>query len=179
MKKLCLVILAMLAFPPSVSAARSPCVDEQRVIQAASEKCFTFYTACREIGLKLYVDPRLFRRQLNDAIDHPIKRKAEAALESRLRSARIYGPDVRQPILNVRINVFRNNRGGAISMSFWKSVFDPLSRVRRMRVTWMKYEGVRRTDEILPRLSELTDEFLLEFLRVNEKACARRDKRTP
>lgn len=110
-----------------------------------------------------------------------MKKKIIAAVESRLRSARIYDPAVLKPILRVRADLYIKGLGKFEVISiFEKSLFDSLSGEKQLRPVWVS-AGSRTygdRDELLHRLSQQTDEFLLEFLRVNEKACALRDKKT-
>ena len=181
MKPLCLILLVVLAFPPEVSSAQSPCVDEgitnQRKRRVASEKCFKFYTACQKIGLRISVRSSHNPKRLPE-VDR-IKRGVLAAVESRLRSAQIYDPAVLQPILYVPIHVFRYDSGAfgsVITFYFEKLLFDSLSGENRMVEVWTTGSAARNKDGMLSKISQLTDQFLVEFLRVNEKACALRDK---
>ena len=75
------------------------------------------------------------------------------------------------PVLEVNVSVL----GGAfmISMRYNKTLFDSVSGKNSFATTWNRsILGTQGgTDYIVSRLSELLDEFLTEYLRVNEAAC--------
>ena len=171
MKPLYLILLAVLMLQPAVPAAQTRCVDDQRERKTASQKCVDFYTGCRKIGLRVYLD-------MGEDSGLGLTDKAiQATVESRLRSARIYDPGVKFPSLYAAAGGSR--RLFVVRLAFDKYVFDPLSGEKGIVQTWQDGRFEQSTDRILLLLSELTDQFLVEFLRVNEKACARRDKKAP
>ena len=98
----------------------------------------------------------------------------QAAVESRLRSARLYNSNA-LTYIHVSINVV----GGAfdVSLRYQKDIFDDYSQVYGYATTWSS-GGVgthgKNSGYILGILSQNTDEFLVEYLRANEEACEKR-----
>ena len=97
----------------------------------------------------------------------------QAAVESRLRSARLYDSGTGGPFLYVSVNVAP---GGAYSRSleYNKLVYDPASDVTGMATTWDSAStGAHGGDSghILSVISASMDHFIVEYLRVNESAC--------
>ena len=101
-----------------------------------------------------------------------------AAAESRLRSARIYTAEAGDSYLYVNVNVTK--RAYSISIKFKKMVLDLFSGHNSFATTWDVGEvGTHggSSGYILFGIARYMDEFLVQFLRVNEKACER--KREP
>ena len=124
--------------------------------------------------------------------------------ESRLRAARIYGDDIFGPLLHITVNVdqIRSKSGGTLGRIFFvqvrlfKSVVDYNQYLRIMRTgkteglpkkgwglatTWERntYGTLGRHDKdpgfILSYVSRFLDEFLVEFLRVNnDEQCQKK-----
>ena len=145
----------------------------------------------RETTLKIQADPReflaenfrLFTRCASvGLVIEPMHSDAEkigltaesvrAAVESRLRSARIY-TDVRTDNwLYININVM--GKVFNIDLSFDKEFFDPVTEITLSASTWRAGTvGTHGTDAgfILSSLSKHVDQFLVEYLRVNEHNC--------
>lgn len=102
------------------------------------------------------------------------KERLQFAAESRLRSARLFkADDGGLPFLTVSVEVV----GGAFStgLGYNKRLFDPASGSGGIAATWsIRMSGTYgRTgaEFIVSKLSELLDQFLVEYLRVNESAC--------
>ena len=99
------------------------------------------------------------------------KERVQFAVESRLRGARLFRSVFFLPVLEVNVSVL----GGAfmMSMSYNKTVFDSVSGKNSFAPTWNR--SILGTQSgaayIILSLSELLDEFLTEYLRVNEAAC--------
>ena len=96
----------------------------------------------------------------------------QAAVESRLRSARLHDSESSVFTLYVRVTVV--GRAFSSNLLFFKPVTDPWSDTTGLATTWET--GSTGThggdaDYILSGLSQQMDRFLLEFLRVNEEAC--------
>ena len=116
----------------------------------------------------------------------PLKSRAEeiglareavqTTVEARLRSARLYS-DVHpvQTYLYVNANFVGN--AFSIDLEFRKNVLDFFSNETLFAATW-SYGGLGTHSEdanyILNSLSQNIDHFLVEYLRVNEEACAKR-----
>ena len=95
----------------------------------------------------------------------------QAAVESRLRSARLYESDG-EPILSVRVTV--SGRAFRADLHYNKLLMDPASALGYPATTWEKGGiGTHGGDAayILSGISGYMDEFLVEYLRVNEAAC--------
>ncbi len=97
----------------------------------------------------------------------------QAAVESRLRSARLYSSDhFGDSMLYVRVSVV----GGAFStrLEYHKRVIDLASGIMRQTATWnIGSTGTHGSDAsyILSAVHRRMDLFLVEFLRVNEGSC--------
>lgn len=103
------------------------------------------------------------------------KAAIQAAVESRLRSARLYKPGPLKPHIYVRVSVLRF--AFSISLQFKKPLYDRFSDHTFEAPTWEKgFIGTLSGSQgyILSSISELMDRFLVEFLRVNEDACKKR-----
>ncbi|MDE0455924.1 MAG: hypothetical protein OXI15_01405 [Chromatiales bacterium] len=97
-----------------------------------------------------------------------------AAAESRLRSARLYR-SAAMPYLYVNVILTRTAFG--IRLEYNKSVFDAHSGEVFSAATWLvSSAGSHGSDSsyIMSAISEHLDQFLVEYLRVNEEACERR-----
>ena len=129
---------------------------------------FQLFADCEPISLSVDYWGRNFSRS------DPARGAIQAAAESRLRSARLYsekGP--------TRLRVKATIRGNhyEAEVAYYKRLFDALSGETKETITWKRgssgeFQGT--LDYELYRISQLLDEFLLEYLRVNEEACAKR-----
>ena len=129
---------------------------------------FALFTDCAPVGLYIFVG-----QNEGDEIDGLSEQVIRNAVESRLRSARIYSDIGLWPTLNVEVLVLSN----AYSIRFWldKTVLDEISGQSSYAETWSKSGvGTHGLDSgyILSHVAQYTDEFLVEYLRVNETACA-------
>ena len=96
----------------------------------------------------------------------------QAAVESRLRAARIYGNAAIVPALIIGIDVV--GRAFVTHVILKKDVTDTTTGIRDMATTWR--DGVVGTHGdnaqiVVSSLSGAIDRFLVEYLRVNEAAC--------
>ena len=101
------------------------------------------------------------------------KAQLQTAAESRLRSARLYDA-AETPFLFVNVNVV--GRAYSIDVEYHKWVFDLASGESIWAPTWISggagtHGG--RAAYILSSVSQHLDEFLVEYLRVNEEHCGR------
>ena len=101
------------------------------------------------------------------------KASIQVAVESRLRSARLYDSESTfGPYLYVNVNVV--GRAFNTSLKYNKQVYDLASDVTSAANTWnTSFTGTHGggSNYILSTISELMDSFLVEYLRVNEAAC--------
>lgn len=156
--------LAALALLLSASGAAGESVEERL-------QRFKLFTDCRPMGLVVEDLPP-------DASKIGLTRAAiQAAAESRLRSARLYRSIHSAPYHYLYLNVNVAGLAYNISLDFKKDVHDPLSGTTGIAVTWhLGSAGMHggRANYIVSWVSQRMDEFLVEFLRANEKACEKR-----
>ena len=102
-----------------------------------------------------------------------VKNDIETTVLNRLRYARLYSQDVSGVFLQVQMGV----SGSAFSnhVSFHKIVRDLASGLSSSTETWsvgsVGTHGAKNADFILSSISQHTDKFIDEYLRVNESAC--------
>ena len=92
-------------------------------------------------------------------------------VESRLRSARLYDAEA-SPYIYLNVTVV--GRAFSVSLNFKKDLYDRLSGEYLPATTWN--DGVTGTHGSQPSfvvsaVSQLIDQFLVEYLRVNESDC--------
>lgn len=98
--------------------------------------------------------------------------RLQFAVESRLRGARLYADDQHLFALYVQANVV--GTGFSVDLRFNKTLLDPSTREIGLATTWSNgITGMtsRNPEFVVSQLSNLLDEFLTEYLRVNEEAC--------
>ena len=156
------LLLSALALPFSASGAAGESIREKR-------QRFRLYADCRPMALIVEDLP-------GGVLTIGLTKEAiRAAVESRLRSARLYGSIRTAPYLYVNVNVV--GRAFSISLEFTKEVRDILSGDTGLAATWnVGSTGTHggSANYIVSSVSRRMDEFLVEFLRVNEKACGKR-----
>ena len=152
-------ILLIGAFAPPI-CAQSFRVDNQR---------FRLFNDCEPVGL-------LIGDLSGDATEIGLTRKRiRAAVESRLRSARLYDSDA---VAYIYVNVSVYKTSFNISLQFKKTLHDPKTDLAGPASTWISggtgTHGQTGGKYVISLLSEHMDEFLIEYLRVNEDACESR-----
>lgn len=109
-----------------------------------------------------------------DASDIGLRKEVlETSVRSRLRAARIYGSEAK-PYLYVNVGV--SGRAFSIEVSYNKILNDVISSETGYAITWTRGgTGTHGRDSsyIVSLVSKYTDEFIDEYLRVNEIACRR------
>ena len=127
---------------------------------------FRLFTRCASVGL--VIEP-----MHSDAEKIGLTAESvQAAVESRLRSARIYTDVADNHFIYINIHVIK--KVFHIGLFFDKQFFDPVTEVTMPASTWrIGTLGTHGTDAgfILSSLSGHVDQFLVEYLRVNEPAC--------
>ena len=96
----------------------------------------------------------------------------QAAVESRLRSARLYDAGRLDPYLYV--NVLVVGPAFSVRLEFYKRLHDPVSNTTGIAVTWNRNStGIHGNEApyIVSAISQDMDEFLVEYLRANEDYC--------
>ena len=153
------LLLSALALPFSASGAAGEITDFKR---------FRLFADCRPMRLVVEDLP-------GGVLKIGLTKEAiRAAVESRLRSARLYDSRASH-YLYVNVNVA--GRAFSISLEFNKRVRDILSGDTGRAATWNRGStGTHggNANYIVSSVSRHMDKFLVEFLRVNEKACGKR-----
>ena len=155
MKRL-IVIAALLVAPGLAMAEDSTApIDTDR---------FKLWNECKPIALVVEL-------KTNDTAKFDLKEeRIETLFRSRLRAARIY-TDYSSPWLYVNVTV----AGSAFNISLFlrKFITDSISDEKGFATTWYQGTTGQSPDAgfILQSVSENTDKFIDEYLRVNAKAC--------
>lgn len=152
----------------------------QAVTVEESER-FLFWTGCSPLRLNILMlpdsiapDPDSVSMGLTEAV-------VTTAVRSRLRAARIYADNEEAPVLIVNLRVIHSKQrpGGAfaVDITLHKRVYDPLSGVSGYvqtavcNITLGLHAG--QAAFILSTIAQRMDEFIDNYLRVNEPACPR------
>ena len=142
-----------------------PCVDPDD--PSTSHGCFQLWSACRPLGLIVEVLPE-------DAEEIGLTReRIQTAAESRLRAARLYDAEA-DHYLYVNVNTLGVvGRAFSIGVGYKKWLHDEALGIGGMAQTWHTgAAGTGGASYILQVVSEHMDRFVVEYLRVNESACA-------
>ena len=108
------------------------------------------------------------------------KESIQAAVESRLRSARLYDSEAAGTAdTDLYVNVMVLSSAFFVELKYRKPFHDLLSNQSGWATTW--HDGAlgthgKNAGYILSAIAKYMDRFLVEFLRVNEKACAESSK---
>ena len=156
-----LVLLAILAASQA---------DRALAQEVSSFDRFKLFNECRPMHLIVESLPA-------DAAEIDLaKASIQVAVESRLRSARLFydfdSESTFGPYLYVNVNVV--GRAFNTSLEYNKQVHDLASDVTSVASMWdISFTGTHggSSNYILSTISELMDRFLVEYLRVNEAAC--------
>ena len=129
---------------------------------------FELFTDCQPLSLYVFV-----QQSEGDELASLTDAAVRNAIESRLRSARLFTDDQIFPALNVFVQV----TGAAFHVTLYveKSFFDITSGETSYATTWrISSTGTHGSDGsyVLSAVSQHMDGFLVEYLRVNEEACA-------
>ena len=159
-------IVALLVLTAATPVGAEEREDFRRSIQDGIDR-FQLWNACEPIYL-------LVESPSDDDVKLGLTHEGiTTTVRSRLRAARLYRGSRRDPHLYVNVN--RVGVGFSVSLEFRKAFFDRISDRAGSATTWnTSVTGQsRRTDYILSSISQLTDKFIDEYLRVNEPACSR------
>lgn len=127
---------------------------------------FKLFFMCSPVSLDVAL-------QLDDTEFDLTQDRVATAIRSRLRAARIYNAEYVEPWLDVHVHVI----GNAFSLDFVLSrwLLDPVvSQSEGPAVTWsVRATGTHANDPqyIVSALTEYTDRFIDDYLRVNEASC--------
>ena len=154
-----LVVLAIFASPAGGAAAQDVSVRDRF-------DRFQLFNECRPMTL-------LVGDLSGDAAEIYLTEAAiQAAVESRLRSARLYDADA-LPYLYVSVSVVE--RAFGLNLQYKKLLYDQVTDETLFAPTWesagIGTHGRDGAAFILSGLAGYMDRFLVEYLRVNESAC--------
>lgn len=150
---------------PSVQRHKEPVTTyshEERI------KRFELFTRCEPI--RLLVEPlEEAERKVGLTFESLV-----AAAESRLRSARLYDKNA-EPFIYLNVHVVGS--AFSVSLEFHKYLYDAYSDQVSFAPTWNivingTHGGSRSSGIILSQIAKNMDQFLLEYLRVNEEQCS-------
>ena len=172
MSALLIAVAVLAGIQPGLALAQE---DELDALFACSEaedmKSFELCNVCRPV-------PLLIESLDRAATDIGLtKDRLRITAESRLRAARLYtdsGEESNGAVLYINVGVL----GPAVSLQvqYHKRLLDPVTVEINIAPTWRNSVlGTHSGDPgfIIQALSEEVDEFLVEYLRVNEKHCLR------
>ena len=128
------------------------------------ETRFALFNDCKPVDLIVIIEDPGGETDLTED-------RIQTSVESRLRAARLYDSD-EVHYLFVYVHVV--GRGHSIETAFKKWVFDPVSEEYGFASVWvLTSTGTHGGDgsDFLGSISEITDRFLVEYLRVNDAAC--------
>ena len=157
-------IRLIMAASLAVTLITSTAVGETSTVEERHDR-FQLFANCEPMGFLV--------EELNeDAAKIGLGEESiQAAGESRLRSARLYNADALQ-YLYIQVTV--TGQAFNTAMQYKKIVHDPLSGEIGSATAWYANStGTHAGNSgfILSSVSRHLDEFLVEFLRVNEEAC--------
>ena len=130
---------------------------------------FRLYTACLPLRVVAEVE------DLEDELEGLTEESIERAVRSRLRSARVYSGAEFGPYLRANVQVV--GRAFRPSLTLYKYLEDPLTGEIHLSASWsVSGTGTHGQDAQYVRgiVSEQMDEFIDEYLRVNEADCTNR-----
>ncbi len=135
---------------------------------SANER-FALWTECKPLLPALFVDPK----------DDTFEDSVRAAVESRLRGARLYGDLTSSGTASgelLRIVVRRDSGLFSISVGLQKRLFDPITRLRShaygdYRGGGYSSFGSGPPEYVRSVLADHLDRFIADYLRVNADAC--------
>ncbi len=138
----------------------------------AELELFELFTDCRPVYLTVFVQ-----------VDAPevsglTEERVKSVAESRLRAARLYesNPELLSDIglLHVAVWVQEQSRVSTSKVEFLKPFTDQFTSQYRHTGTWESARaGIADSNGslVMQAVSEMVDEFINEYLRVNESAC--------
>ena len=164
-KFLCFLVFVFIFSPEISISATSEHTTEEKHMR------FKLFAECKPMDI-------LVEHLSSSASKLGLTRKSlQHTAESRLRSARLYNSKASHYLY---VNLFAKNGVFSLELAFKKIVQEPMSGVNAFATTWVVQSigsyGDSGASFIFSTLSKYTDEFLTEFLRVNEKACVKRWK---
>lgn len=130
---------------------------------------FQFFADCQPMGVSVLVINVTNGERLEEQ-----EVAVQAALESRLRSARLYREGARNQLAFGVSRFYDNGVNGigfsTISMTYSKYLHDPATGQLGNGIT-ASYLFYSQNSSSYDRISQATDQFIANYLRVNESAC--------
>ncbi len=157
-----------LYFGPLVFAATA-------LIQTGAPVYDELRTGCRRVTVSVFVEDEA------QSLGVAESERLETMDESRLRAARLYQPQQseRLPVLNVDVEALVGDATNAytVQVEFYRIMLNPDTERGVAVATWRRgsfgYFGSRAkvSDSVQATVSDFVDEFILDYLRVNEDSC--------
>ena len=161
------VLASLMLLVPALFGIETSFAEEKQMSQDEMVQRFRLFMNCQPVNLLVEgLDKSTSRIGLTE-------RNIIAAAESRLRSARIYTDDKLSPKLYINVQVRESVYSLTIKLS--KRLHDPISGLSTHATSWESSglgthsRGGRET--IMSRVAMEVDEFIVQYQRVNEKAC--------
>ena len=148
-----------------------PLAWAQEWTQEETER-FQFFADCQPMRVAVTV--------INANTDENLEEQEatlHAALESRLRSARLYHEQGRNHLKVFVLRYYDNGVDGTgastMIMAYSKVLHDPATSLLRYGITFQSVL-YHRNSESYTHIAQATDQFIADYLRVNEPACVAR-----
>ena len=146
-------------------------VEIEAIGEETAIEWFELYNHCQPIDLLVFLDSPSNEIGLTED-------SLRIIAESRLRSARLYNSSGPATILRIFVSTTPESKGRFFitELKYYKSVVDTASKVTNMAITWETSSlGVYGNDKgfILNAVGQQMDEFIVEYLRVNELWCGK------
>ena len=162
-------VVVLFAVVLSLGAGEQAPADANRpTCEAGDADCFDLWLACRPFRYFVSVSGGVVTQE-----------RVENAVESRLRAARLYSSNsFNGGYLFVSIVMTPDGpvRATAIHLEFNKALFDRLTSRAGIAMSYdllrVLRHGSSRADAVMESVAGLLDEFVNDYLRVNEPACA-------
>ena len=160
------VLASLMLLVSTLFGIENVLAQDKQMILTEERTRFKLFTNCKPVDLVVENLDQAARRIGLTETD------IIAAAESRLRSARIYTADKTGPYLYINVTVSR--AAFSLRTSLNKRLFDPISGTHSLTETWNRTStGIHggKSGFILSNIAKHMDQFIVQFLRVNEKAC--------
>ena len=177
MAALLIALAVVVGIQPGLTVAQE---DELDALFACSEaedtERSTLCNVCRPVLLRVKVSDVSW-----DGPDHGLTEgQLRITAESRLRAARLYtdsGEESNEAVLYVLVNILGEPlRAFQVEATYYKRLLDPVTVETIISATWRgtsSWTSRPVRGRIVQSVSEIVDEFLVEYLRVNEEHCPR------
>ena len=158
MKRQAGLLAAITAFAGHAAAQE---IDVERIVSEPRSERFSLWTDCQPVMLLNRINARGLTEEIPNLV------------EGRLRSARFYSETLSEVLLIVDVDVdVVSGFQWYVRLAILKFFFDPLSGEDGAAITWRRSDhGSGDAERARSVLSDMLDEFIAEYLRVNADAC--------